>query len=57
MSDTESDKLNDRIDLNSFATDEGGIWSLRDLEKVRGWNNIEYAPGLSVRILHPPDYQ
>ena len=28
-------------------TDEGGIWSLRDLEKVRGWNNIEYGAGLS----------
>ncbi len=34
-------------DLSSYVTDEGGIWSLRQLEKVRGWNNIEYAPGLS----------
>ena len=43
----ESDELTDEIDLNSFVTNEGGIWSLRNLEKVRGWNNIEYAPGLS----------
>ena len=47
MPDIESDEFSDKIDLNSFVTNEGGIWSLRDLEKVRGWNNIEYAPGLS----------
>tara|TARA_B100000902_G_scaffold11436_1_gene13935 strand:+ start:719 stop:1210 length:492 start_codon:yes stop_codon:yes gene_type:complete len=34
-------------DLSDFVTDEGGIWSLRDVEKVRGWNNIEYGAGLS----------
>jgi uncharacterized RmlC-like cupin family protein len=34
-------------DLSKFVTDEGGIWSLRNVEKVRGWNNIEYAAGLS----------
>ena len=26
-------------DLSEFVTDEGGIWSLREVEKVRGWNN------------------
>ena len=36
-------------DLGRYVTDEGGIWSLRQLEKVRGWNNIEYAPGLSSK--------
>jgi uncharacterized RmlC-like cupin family protein len=34
-------------DLSKYVTDEGGIWSLRSAEKVRGWNNIEYAAGLS----------
>ena len=34
-------------DLSSFVSDEGGIWSLRQVEKVRGWNNIEYGAGLS----------
>jgi uncharacterized RmlC-like cupin family protein len=33
--------------LSDFVTDEGGIWSLREVEKVRGWNNIEYGAGLS----------
>jgi len=47
MTDEELDVTKGQIDLNSFVTNEGGIWSLRDLEKVRGWNNIEYGPGLS----------
>ena len=34
-------------DLTSFVSDEGGIWSLRQVEKIRGWNNIEYGAGLS----------
>ena len=33
------------LDLSLFVTNEGGIWSLRDIEKVRGWNNIEYGAG------------
>ena len=36
-----------KTDLSRYVTDEGGIWSLRGAEKVRGWNNIEYAAGLS----------
>ena len=32
--------------LSDFVTNEGGIWSLRDVEKIR-WNNIEYGAGLS----------
>ena len=47
MSEDEASLSGQEIDLNDFVTDEGGIWSLRQLEKVRGWNNIEYAPGLS----------
>ena len=34
-------------DLSAFVSDEGGIWSLRNVEKIRGWNNIEYGAGLS----------
>ncbi|MED5305855.1 MAG: cupin domain-containing protein [Candidatus Thermoplasmatota archaeon] len=37
----------EQLDLGKFVTDEGGIWSLRDVEKIRGWNNIEYGAGLS----------
>ena len=37
----------EQLDLGKYVTDEGGIWSLRDVEKVRGWNNIEYGAGLS----------
>ena len=37
----------EQLDLEKYVTDEGGIWSLRDVEKVRGWNNIEYGAGLS----------
>ena len=47
MSEEELTLAGGEIDLNDYVTDEGGIWSLRQLEKVRGWNNIEYAPGLS----------
>ena len=47
MKDEDHGETNGGLDLTEFVTDEGGIWSLRDLEKVRGWNNIEYGAGLS----------
>lgn len=47
MKDEDHGETNRGLDLTEFVTDEGGIWSLRDLEKVRGWNNIEYGAGLS----------
>ena len=47
MSEDEANLSCQEIYLTYFVKDEGGIWSLRQLEKVRGWNNIEYAPGLS----------
>ena len=37
----------DQSDLSDYVNDEGGIWSLRQVEKIRGWNNIEYGAGLS----------
>ncbi|HIN08773.1 MAG TPA: cupin domain-containing protein, partial [Candidatus Poseidoniales archaeon] len=37
----------EQVDLAQFVNDEGGIWSLRQVEKVRGWNSIEYGAGLS----------
>ena len=36
-----------QVELDKYVNDEGGIWSLRDVEKIRGWNNIEYGAGLS----------
>ena len=42
----------EQSDLSQYVTDEGGIWSLRQLEKVRSWNDIEYAPGLSGKNTH-----
>ena len=47
MADEELTLVDGEIALNDFVNDEGGIWSLRQLERGRGWNNIEYAPGLS----------
>ena len=31
----------EQSDLSDYVNDEGGIWSLRQVEKIRGWNNIE----------------
>ena len=47
MKDESHGETNGGLDLTEFVTDEGGIWSLRDLGRVRGWNNIEYGAGLS----------
>ena len=40
MAEEEIDLVNESLDLSLFVTNEGGIWSLRDIEKVIGWNNI-----------------
>ena len=37
----------EQVDLSKYTEDAGGIHGLRDVDKVRGWNNIEYGPGLS----------
>tara|TARA_B000000475_G_C15894649_1_gene405958 strand:- start:302 stop:754 length:453 start_codon:yes stop_codon:yes gene_type:complete len=37
----------EQVDLSKYIEDAGGIHGLRDVDKVRGWNNIEYGPGLS----------
>ena len=42
----------EQSDLSDYVNDEGGIWSLRQVEKIRGWNNIEYGAGLSGKK-HP----
>ncbi len=42
-----SDKSGNQDELKKFVNDEGGIWSLRNMDRVRDWNNIEYAAGLS----------
>ena len=47
MGEDELMQTGEQIDLGKYVTDEGGIWSLRDVEKIRGWNNIEYGAGLS----------
>ena len=47
MGDGENPTEQKNADLSQYVTDEGGIWSLRDLEMVRDWNNIRYAAGLS----------
>ena len=56
MSEEELILTGEQVDLSQFVTDEGGIWSLRQLEKVRGWNNIEYAPGLSGKNTPSPGW-
>jgi uncharacterized RmlC-like cupin family protein len=47
MGEGEISLTGEQVDLDKFVKDEGGIWSLRQIEKVRGWNNIEYGAGLS----------
>ncbi len=47
MTEEELSLTGEQNDLSSFVSDEGGIWSLRNVEKIRGWNNIEYGAGLS----------
>ena len=46
MKDESHGETNGGLDLTEFVTDEGGIWSRRDLEKVWGWKNIDYGAGL-----------
>ncbi len=46
MGEGEISLTGEQVDLDKFVKDEGGIWSLRQIEKVRGWNNIEYGAGL-----------
>ncbi len=41
MSEEELILTGEQVDLSQYVTDEGGIWSLRQLEKVRGLYNIE----------------
>ena len=40
MAEEEMSLSGEQVDLDRFVNDEGGIWSLRDVDKVRGWNNI-----------------
>ena len=47
MTEEELSLTGQQNDLSSFVSVEGGIWSLRQVEKVRGWKNIEYGAGLS----------
>jgi uncharacterized RmlC-like cupin family protein len=36
-------------DLKKYVEDVGGIHGLREVHKVRGWNNIQYGAGLSAK--------
>ena len=42
-------KVGEQVDLNKFVDGEGGIFSVRQLENIRGWNNIQYGAGLSEK--------
>ena len=37
----------EQSDLSKYVEDAGGIHGLREVHKVRGWNNIQYGAGLS----------
>ena len=37
----------EQSDLSKYVEDVGGIHGLREVHKVRGWNNIQYGAGLS----------
>ncbi len=40
-------KTGEQTDLSKYVDGEGGIYSVRQLESIRGWNNIQYGAGLS----------
>ena len=42
-------KTGDQVDLSKYVDGEGGIFSVRQLENIRGWNNIQYGAGLSEK--------
>ena len=35
------------IDLSDYIDGGDGIYSVRQVDKIRSWNNIEYGAGLS----------
>ena len=41
------DHTEKEINLNDYVDGEGGIYSVRKVDKIRSWNNIEYGAGLS----------
>ena len=43
------EKVGEQVDLNKYVDGEGGIFSVRQLENIRGWNNIQYGAGLSEK--------
>ena len=47
MDKSELSLTGEEVDLSKYVEDAGGIHGLRDIDKVRGWNNIEYGAGLS----------
>ena len=42
-------KVGEQVDLNKYVDGEGCIFSVRQLENIRGWNNIQYGAGLSEK--------
>ncbi len=47
MDKSELSLTGEQVDLSKYVEDAGGIHGLRDIDKFRGWNNIEYGAGLS----------
>ena len=47
MDKSELSLTGEEVDLSKYVEDAGGIHGLREIDKVRGWNNIEYGAGLS----------
>ena len=41
----------EQSDLSKYVEDAGGIHGLREVHKVRGWNNIQYGAVYLVKIL------
>ena len=37
MAEEEMSLSGEQSDLSDYVNDEGGIWSLRQVEKIRGW--------------------
>ena len=49
MSEEELTLNGEQTDLKKYVEDVGGIHGLREVHKVRGWNNIQYGAGLSAK--------
>jgi len=52
----ELDQTGKEIDLSDYVDGGDGIYSVRQIDKIRSWNNIEYGAGLSGKTHRRQNY-